>query len=182
MVYIPAALAAFPLSGCVEVIGGNSSCELLSSSVDDIIWAQTACAKQLGLLWTRTLCFQCMLLLLTSPIEHELQENGLHVGSNKVSRLIQWFDFQIWQSMTHVESQKNHISFVSKMFSPAQKNLSEEDSSGSDTGSGVEPETDRFGFILTSRSTAGWEVSYLLMSFVLLMSLVLLHCFTVIQK
>lgn len=34
--------------------------------------------------------------------------------------------------------------------SPAQKNLSEEDSSGS------EPETDRFGFILTNGSTAGW--------------------------
>uniref|UniRef100_A0A3Q4GHB9 Rab-GAP TBC domain-containing protein n=1 Tax=Neolamprologus brichardi TaxID=32507 RepID=A0A3Q4GHB9_NEOBR len=33
--------------------------------------------------------------------------------------------------------------------SPAQKNLSEEDSSGS------EPETDRFGFILTNGSTAG---------------------------
>ncbi|XP_068570976.1 ecotropic viral integration site 5 ortholog [Cebidichthys violaceus] len=46
------------------------------------------------------------------------------------------------------------------MFSPtssAQKNLSEEDSSGSDAGSevGQEPETDRFGFILTNGSTAG---------------------------
>ncbi|GAA6225346.1 ecotropic viral integration site 5 ortholog isoform X1 [Lates japonicus] len=41
--------------------------------------------------------------------------------------------------------------------SPAQKNLSEEDSSGSDAGSEVslEPETDRFGFILTNGSTAG---------------------------
>uniref|UniRef100_A0A3B4UPR4 TBC1 domain family, member 10C n=1 Tax=Seriola dumerili TaxID=41447 RepID=A0A3B4UPR4_SERDU len=41
--------------------------------------------------------------------------------------------------------------------SPAQKNLSEEDSSGSDAGSevGLEPETDRFGFILTNGSTAG---------------------------
>lgn len=77
---------------------------------------------------------------------------------------------------------ETHIFFVSKMLSPAQKNLSEEDSSGSDTGSGVEPETDRFGFILTSRSTAGWEVSYLLMNFVLLLSLVLLRCFTAIQK
>ncbi|XP_034399967.1 titin homolog [Cyclopterus lumpus] len=38
----------------------------------------------------------------------------------------------------------------------AQKNLSEEDSSGSDAGSeGQEPETDRFGFILTNGSTAG---------------------------
>ncbi|XP_018524298.1 TBC1 domain family member 10A isoform X2 [Lates calcarifer] len=43
------------------------------------------------------------------------------------------------------------------MLSPAQKNLSEEDSSGSDAGSEVslEPETDRFGFILTNGSTAG---------------------------
>ncbi|KAK9518120.1 hypothetical protein VZT92_023440 [Zoarces viviparus] len=41
--------------------------------------------------------------------------------------------------------------------SPAQKNLSEEDSSGSDAGSevGQEPETDRFGFILKNGSTAG---------------------------
>ncbi|XP_069027162.1 uncharacterized protein tbc1d10c [Embiotoca jacksoni] len=41
--------------------------------------------------------------------------------------------------------------------SGAQKNLSEEDSSGSDSGSEVslEPETDRFGFILTNGSTAG---------------------------
>ncbi|KAK2904196.1 ecotropic viral integration site 5 ortholog [Channa argus] len=41
--------------------------------------------------------------------------------------------------------------------SPTQKNLSEEDSSGSDAGSEVslEPETDRFGFILTNGSTAG---------------------------
>ncbi|XP_078116676.1 uncharacterized protein tbc1d10c [Sander vitreus] len=41
--------------------------------------------------------------------------------------------------------------------SPAQKNLSEEDSSGSDAGSevGLEPETDRFGFILTNGSPAG---------------------------
>ncbi|XP_029368839.1 ecotropic viral integration site 5 ortholog [Echeneis naucrates] len=41
--------------------------------------------------------------------------------------------------------------------SPAQKNLSEEESSGSDVGSevGLEPETDRFGFILTNGSTAG---------------------------
>ncbi|KAG7230369.1 hypothetical protein INR49_024474, partial [Caranx melampygus] len=41
--------------------------------------------------------------------------------------------------------------------SPAQKHLSEEDSSGSDGGSevSVEPETDRFGFILTNGSTAG---------------------------
>ncbi|XP_034739861.1 ecotropic viral integration site 5 ortholog [Etheostoma cragini] len=41
--------------------------------------------------------------------------------------------------------------------SPAQKDLSEEDSSGSDAGSevGLEPETDRFGFILTNGSTAG---------------------------
>uniref|UniRef100_A0AAQ6I8E9 Rab-GAP TBC domain-containing protein n=1 Tax=Anabas testudineus TaxID=64144 RepID=A0AAQ6I8E9_ANATE len=41
--------------------------------------------------------------------------------------------------------------------SPTQKNLSEEDSSGSDAGSEVslEPETDRFGFILANGSTAG---------------------------
>ncbi|XP_071362843.1 ecotropic viral integration site 5 ortholog [Trachinotus anak] len=41
--------------------------------------------------------------------------------------------------------------------SPSQKNPSEEDSSGSDAGSevSVEPETDRFGFILTNGSTAG---------------------------
>ncbi|XP_069550654.1 EVI5-like protein [Brachyistius frenatus] len=41
--------------------------------------------------------------------------------------------------------------------SGTQKNLSEEDSSGSDSGSEVslEPETDRFGFILTNGSTAG---------------------------
>ncbi|XP_062249491.1 ecotropic viral integration site 5 ortholog [Platichthys flesus] len=41
--------------------------------------------------------------------------------------------------------------------SPAQRNLSEEDGSGSDAGSEVslEPETDRFGFILTNGSTAG---------------------------
>ncbi|XP_030001735.1 ecotropic viral integration site 5 ortholog [Sphaeramia orbicularis] len=40
--------------------------------------------------------------------------------------------------------------------SPAQKTLSEEDSSGSDVGSevGLEHETDRFGFILTNGSTA----------------------------
>jgi len=39
----------------------------------------------------------------------------------------------------------------------AQRNPSEEDSSGSDAGSEVslEPETDRFGFILTNGSTAG---------------------------
>lgn len=41
--------------------------------------------------------------------------------------------------------------------SPAQKSLGEEDSSGSDAGSeaGLEPETDRFGFIVTNGSTAG---------------------------
>ncbi|KAK2849076.1 hypothetical protein Q5P01_008910 [Channa striata] len=41
--------------------------------------------------------------------------------------------------------------------SPTQKNLSEGDSSGSDAGSEVslEPETDRFGFIVTNGSTAG---------------------------
>ncbi|XP_040903432.1 neurofilament heavy polypeptide [Toxotes jaculatrix] len=41
--------------------------------------------------------------------------------------------------------------------SPTQKNPTEEDSSGSDAGSEVslEPETDRFGFILTNGSTAG---------------------------
>ncbi|XP_041847090.1 ecotropic viral integration site 5 ortholog [Melanotaenia boesemani] len=41
--------------------------------------------------------------------------------------------------------------------SKVQKNLNEEDSSGSDAGSEVslEPETDRFGFILTNGSTAG---------------------------
>ncbi|XP_051274971.1 TBC1 domain family member 10B [Dicentrarchus labrax] len=41
--------------------------------------------------------------------------------------------------------------------SPAQKNLGDEDSSGSDAGSeaGLEPETDRFGFIVTNGSTAG---------------------------
>ncbi|XP_026185505.1 ecotropic viral integration site 5 ortholog [Mastacembelus armatus] len=41
--------------------------------------------------------------------------------------------------------------------SPVQKNISEENSSGSDAGSEVslEPETDRFGFILTNGSTAG---------------------------
>ncbi|XP_044061228.1 uncharacterized protein DDB_G0284459 isoform X2 [Siniperca chuatsi] len=40
---------------------------------------------------------------------------------------------------------------------PAQKSLGEEDSSGSDAGSdvGLEPETDRFGFIVTNGSTAG---------------------------
>ncbi|XP_015231630.1 PREDICTED: carabin [Cyprinodon variegatus] len=44
-----------------------------------------------------------------------------------------------------------------KASSQAQKHLSEEDSSGSDAGSEVslEPETDRFGFILTNGSTAG---------------------------
>lgn len=57
------------------------------------------------------------------------------------------------------------LSSVSKMLgptSPAQKNLSEEDSSGSDAGSevGQEPETDRFGFILTNGSTAGWAVTH----------------------
>uniref|UniRef100_A0A3P8SVY3 TBC1 domain family, member 10C n=1 Tax=Amphiprion percula TaxID=161767 RepID=A0A3P8SVY3_AMPPE len=46
---------------------------------------------------------------------------------------------------------------LSKMLSPSQKNFSEEDSSGSDAGSEVslEPETDRFGFILANGSTAG---------------------------
>ncbi|XP_035504938.2 ecotropic viral integration site 5 ortholog isoform X1 [Scophthalmus maximus] len=41
--------------------------------------------------------------------------------------------------------------------SPAQTHLSEDDGSGSDAGSEVslEPETDRFGFILTNGSTAG---------------------------
>ncbi|XP_060935117.1 ecotropic viral integration site 5 ortholog [Limanda limanda] len=41
--------------------------------------------------------------------------------------------------------------------SPVQRNLSEEEGSGSDAGSEVslEPETDRFGFILTNGSTAG---------------------------
>ncbi|XP_053179612.1 trichohyalin [Scomber japonicus] len=39
--------------------------------------------------------------------------------------------------------------------SPAQKNVSEEDSSGSDAGSEVGLETDRFGFLLTNGSTAG---------------------------
>ncbi|KAM9356692.1 uncharacterized protein tbc1d10c [Symphorus nematophorus] len=40
---------------------------------------------------------------------------------------------------------------------PAQKTLGEEDSSGSDAGSelGLEPETDRFGFIVTNGSAAG---------------------------
>lgn len=43
-----------------------------------------------------------------------------------------------------------------KMLRGAQRNQSEEDSSGSDSGSEVslEPETDRFGFILTNGSTA----------------------------
>uniref|UniRef100_A0A3Q3JJ85 Rab-GAP TBC domain-containing protein n=1 Tax=Monopterus albus TaxID=43700 RepID=A0A3Q3JJ85_MONAL len=43
------------------------------------------------------------------------------------------------------------------MLSPTQKNLSDEDSSGSDAGSevSVEPETDRFGFILTNGSSTG---------------------------
>ena len=56
------------------------------------------------------------------------------------------------------------ISFFSKMLSPkSQKNVSEEDSSGSDAGSevGPEPETDRFGFILTNGSTAGWALPHL---------------------
>lgn len=57
---------------------------------------------------------------------------------------------------------KSLLFSVSKMLnpsSPTQKNPSEEDSSGSDAGSGVglEPETDRFGFIVTNKSTAGWE-------------------------
>lgn len=44
-----------------------------------------------------------------------------------------------------------------KASSQAQRHLSEEDSSGSDAGSEVslEPETDRFGFILTNGSTTG---------------------------
>lgn len=52
---------------------------------------------------------------------------------------------------------KTFIFFVSEMLSPALKNLSEEDSAGSDpeSGLGLEPETDRFGFIVTSTSTAG---------------------------
>lgn len=37
--------------------------------------------------------------------------------------------------------------------SQVQKDTSEEDSSGSDAG--LEPETDRFGFIVTEGSTAG---------------------------
>nr|XP_015801469.2 ecotropic viral integration site 5 ortholog [Nothobranchius furzeri] len=46
---------------------------------------------------------------------------------------------------------------MSKLSSEAQGNPSEEDSSASDAGSEVslEPETDRFGFILTNGSTAG---------------------------
>lgn len=49
---------------------------------------------------------------------------------------------------------------VSKMLSPqspAQKRVNDENSSGSDSGSetGLEPETDRFGFILTNGSTPG---------------------------
>lgn len=50
--------------------------------------------------------------------------------------------------------------------SPAQKSLYDEDgSSGSDAGSeaGLEPETDRFGFIVTNGSTAGWAVPLLYM-------------------
>lgn len=46
--------------------------------------------------------------------------------------------------------------FCPEMLSPSshvQKDNSEEDSSGSDAG--LEPETDRFGFIVTDRSTAG---------------------------
>lgn len=46
------------------------------------------------------------------------------------------------------------LSFV-EMLSPSiqvQKDSSDEDSSGSDAG--LEPETDRFGFIVTDRSTA----------------------------
>ncbi|XP_028272440.1 ecotropic viral integration site 5 ortholog [Parambassis ranga] len=44
-----------------------------------------------------------------------------------------------------------------KLSSLAEKSLSDEDSSGSDAGSEVslEPETDRFGFILTNGSTSG---------------------------
>uniref|UniRef100_UPI0037E758F1 ecotropic viral integration site 5 ortholog n=1 Tax=Semicossyphus pulcher TaxID=241346 RepID=UPI0037E758F1 len=44
--------------------------------------------------------------------------------------------------------------------SPAQKTVEGEDSSGSDAGSevGLEPETDRFGFIVTNGSTAGCVV------------------------
>lgn len=48
-----------------------------------------------------------------------------------------------------------------EMLSPSshvQKDNSEEDSSGSDAG--LEPETDRFGFIVTGRSTAGWDACY----------------------
>lgn len=45
-----------------------------------------------------------------------------------------------------------------KASSQPHRHQSEEDSSGSDAGSEVslEPETDRFGFILTNGSTAGW--------------------------
>lgn len=48
-------------------------------------------------------------------------------------------------------------SFFSEMISQAQKNAEEEDSSGSDSDPELssEPETDRFGFILTNGSTAG---------------------------
>lgn len=59
----------------------------------------------------------------------------------------------------HDDRVRSLLSSDSKMLSPtsaAQKNLSEEDSSGSDGESvGQEPETDRFGFILTNGSTAG---------------------------
>ncbi len=52
---------------------------------------------------------------------------------------------------------------LSKMLSPTKKNLCEEDSSESDAGSeaGLEPETDRFGFIVSNGCTAGWAVSHL---------------------
>lgn len=57
--------------------------------------------------------------------------------------------------------------------SPAKKNLSEEDSSGSDAGSevGQEPETDRFGFIVTNGSTAGWADPRLCLCTVTVLSL-----------
>lgn len=71
-------------------------------------------------------------------------------------------NFYIWLIPSTCRLMKTFILFVSKMLNPALKNLSEEDSAGSDpeSGLGLEPETDRFGFIVTSRSTAGWGTSY----------------------
>lgn len=79
------------------------------------------------------------------------------VVKSKMSELRFNHEYRVDSHMVNNESPLFSVSKMLSQSSPAQKSLSEDDTSGSDAGSevGLEPETDRFGFILTNGSTAG---------------------------